>query len=118
MHEFSVVQELIEKLLAEMKSLGYCGIKEIYLKRGSTFAEGPLHQAFQIMTENTPLDNARLIIDEFNVEYTCKKCGYMQTLTPDDLIGHLFICPECGEAAEIDEAHGLELVRVVYLEKE
>ena len=116
MHEYSVVQQLIEKLLAEVASKGYSGVKEIHLKRGSTFAEGPLQQAFQIMSENTPLQDAQLIIEEFKIDYKCEKCSYAQTLTPDDLIGHLFICPECGETREIDEAHGLELVKVVYAE--
>jgi hydrogenase nickel insertion protein HypA len=114
MHEFSVVQQLIEKLLEETKKRGGVRVKEIRLRRGSTFAEGPIQQAFEIMSENTPLQDAQLVVEEFSVEHVCDDCGYKQVLTPDDLIGHLYICPECGQSKEIDEAHGLELLEVTY----
>jgi len=116
MHEYSVVQQLIEKLLDEIKKRGASRIKEVRLRRGSTFAEGPIQQAFEIMSQNTPLQDAQLIIEELAVEHKCRNCGYKQTLTPDDLIGHLYICPECGESEEIDEAHGLQLLEVTYLD--
>jgi hydrogenase nickel incorporation protein HypA/HybF len=114
MHEYSIVQDLVEKLLHEMDEKGATSVKEIRLRRGSTFAEAPLQQAFLIMTENTPLEGAELVIEAFNVEYKCASCGYTQVVTSDDLIGHLYVCPECGEAVEMDEAHGLELLEIVY----
>jgi hydrogenase nickel incorporation protein HypA/HybF len=114
MHEYSVVQELVDKLLHQMEEKGIDRVKQIRLRRGSTFAEAPLQQAFFIMTENTPLEGTELVIDSFNVENKCASCGHSQVVTSDDLIGHLFVCPECGAAIEIDEAHGLELVDIVY----
>ncbi len=114
MHEYSIVQELVDKLLHQMEEKGIASIKQVHLRRGSTFAEAPLQQAFLIMTENTPLEGAELVIDAFNVEYKCKSCGHTQVVTSDDLIGHLYVCPECGEAVEMDEAHGLELLDIVY----
>jgi len=90
-------------------------VKEIKLRRGSTFAEGPIQQAFEIMSENTPLQGAELVIEEFAVEHKCKHCGCKQVLTPDDLLGHLFICPECGENEEVEESQGLELMNIVYI---
>ncbi len=114
MHEYSIVQELVDKLLHQMDEKGITSVKQVHLRRGSTFAEAPLQQAFLIMTENTPLEGAELVIDSFNVEYKCKSCGHTQVVTSDDLIGHLFVCPECGEAVEMEEAHGLELVDIVY----
>lgn len=100
--------------MKEAEARGAKSVKEIHLRRGSTFAEGPLQQAFLIMSENTLLQDAQLVIEEFSVEYKCKACGYSQVITSDDLIGNLYVCSECGEAAEIDEAHGLELISVVY----
>ena len=114
MHEFSIVQQLVERLLHEAKTRESTAVKEVHLRRGSTFAEAPLRQAYQILSENTPLQNANLIIDEFSVEYKCENCGHNQVITSDDLIGHLYVCPECGNAHEIEEAHGLELVSVTY----
>jgi len=45
-------------------------------------------------------------------KFKCQ-CGHEQTITADDLIGHMFVCPQCGRAQEIDEAHDLELFEVV-----
>lgn len=114
MHEYSIVQELVDKLLHQMDEKGIKSVKQVHLRRGSTFAEAPLQQAFLIMTENTPLEGAELVIDSFNVEYKCKSCDHTQVVTSDDLIGHLYVCPECGEAVEMEEAHGLELLDIVY----
>ncbi len=112
MHEYSVVQQLVEKLLAELQGQGVHRVKEVRLRRGSTFGEGPLRQAFAMLTANTPLQGAELIIEGFPVEHTCENCGHSQVISEEDLLGHLFICPGCGAAEEIDEAHGLELVGV------
>jgi Zn finger protein HypA/HybF involved in hydrogenase expression len=114
MHEYSIIQQLIEKLLAQAQSQGGRRVKQVHLRRGSTFSVGPLLQAFQMLTPNTPLQNAELVIDEFSTEHQCHNCGRSQAISSDDLIGHLFICPGCGFAEEIDEAHGLELVRVTF----
>jgi hydrogenase nickel insertion protein HypA len=114
MHEYSIVQELIEKLLSEVSAKGVTAVKEIRLRKGSTFAEEPLQQAFHIMSENTPLEGATLVIEDFNIEHKCKSCGYSQVLTSDDLIGQLYVCPECGEDTEIDEARGLEYIGMVF----
>ena len=35
------------------------------------------------------------------------------SITSDDLIGHMFVCPRCGATKEIDEAHDLELVELL-----
>lgn len=114
MHEFSIVQQLIEKLQAELGRQNVTVVKKVHLRRGSTFAEEPLRQAFQILSENTPLQNAELVIEEFAVEFACASCGHKQAISADDLIGHLFLCPQCGKPTEIEEAHGLELLAVEY----
>jgi len=91
MHEYSIVQELIERLLKDINERGIDKVREIHLRRGSTFAEGPLQQAFLIMSENTPLEGAQLVIDEFEVNRVCPTCGDSKVVTADDLIGHLYV---------------------------
>lgn len=112
MHEYSVVQQLVEKLLVELKVQGVTKVERVHLRRGSTFKEDPLRQAFAMLSDNTPLAGAEVIVDEYAVEHTCASCGHTQTVHADDLIGHLFVCPTCGTPKEIDEAHGLQLVGV------
>jgi Zn finger protein HypA/HybF involved in hydrogenase expression len=110
MSEYSLVQELVEKLLLEITQKKLTAVKEVRLRKGSIISEEPLQQAFHIMTENTPLEGVQLAIESFNIEHKCKSCGYSQVLTSDDLIGHLYVCPECGADDEINEAQGLQYI--------
>jgi Zn finger protein HypA/HybF involved in hydrogenase expression len=112
MHEFSVVQQLVDQLVGKLRTQGVEQVKTIHLRRGSTFAEDPLRMALEVLSENTPLKGADVVIDSYSVEHTCASCGRSQVVTSEDMIGHLFVCPACGSSKEIDEAHGLELVSV------
>lgn len=112
MHEYTVVQQLVDHLVGQLRSEGVEKVKSIHLRRGSTFAEDPLRLALEILSEGTPLKGADVIIESYSVEHTCASCGHTQVVTSEDLIGHLFVCPGCGTSKEIDEAHGLELVSV------
>ena len=112
MHEYTVVLDLVDRILEDLKQKDGRRVTEIHLRRGSTFSEGPLRQAFELVSKDTPLEGAKLEVEEFAVEVECRRCHETRRITADDLIGHLFICPDCGESREIDEAHGLELVGV------
>ena len=112
MHEYSVVQQLVNQLVAQLRSQGVARVRTIHLRRGSTFAEAPLRLALEVLSEDTPLKGADVVIDSYSVEHACASCGRSQIITPEDLVGHIFICPACGTAKEIDEAHGLELLSV------
>ena len=110
MHEYGVVRELVERILAALQDGP--GVKEVRVRRCSTFAEGPLRQAFEMLARGTPLEGAALEVEELVVEVTCGQCGISRTVTADDLVGHFYICADCGAAREIEEAHGLELLAV------
>ncbi|HUU45207.1 MAG TPA: hydrogenase maturation nickel metallochaperone HypA [Acidobacteriota bacterium] len=112
MHEYAIVEQLVKDVTARLQSEKGGRVKAVQVRRGSTFAEAPLRQAFQMLTADTPLQGAELIVTEFAVRATCGGCGHSQEITADDLIGHLFVCPSCGTSEEIDEAHGLELTSV------
>ncbi len=112
MHEYSIVEQLIDQLSEQCKDQGIEQIKELHLRRSSTFSAGALEQAYEMLSPNTPLAGAKLVIEDIQVEHTCKNCGFEENVEADDLIGHMYICPECGASEQIDEAHGLELVEV------
>ena len=112
MHEYAIVEQLVKDVTARVQSEKTGRVKAVHVRRGSTFAEAPLRQAFEMLTANTPLAGAELVVTEFTVRATCGGCGHSQRITADDLIGHLFVCPSCGTSKEIDEAHGLELSSV------
>lgn len=112
MHEFGVAEELVREIARRAERDGVRHVREVRVRRSSVFAEGPLRQAFEILTLGTPLEGAALAVEEVSVEHVCEGCGRARRLTCDDLIGHVFICPDCGTAREIDEAHGLEVLGV------
>ncbi|HQH74454.1 MAG TPA: hydrogenase maturation nickel metallochaperone HypA [bacterium] len=113
MHEYSIVQQIVDQIRAAMREQGVERVQSIHLRRGSTFSEEALRQAYDMLTPGTPLENARLIIEEYAVEWTCPSCGCRQTVAADDMIGHLAVCGECGHGEMMDESHGLELIKVI-----
>ena len=112
MHEYSIVEELVEKLCRQLKEQGIKRVEEIRLRRSTAFSGEALQQAYEMLVPDTPLENARLVIEEIIAEHTCPQCGLQETVTEEKLVGHMYICPQCGTPEPIDEAHGLELIEV------
>jgi Zn finger protein HypA/HybF involved in hydrogenase expression len=115
MHEFAIVEVLVNSLLEQIRYQNAHNIKCVHLRRGSAFSEEALRQAYDILTASTALSDAELIIETVNLIHNCQ-CGHKQVITSDDLIGHMFICPGCGLIREIDEMHDLEVVDIVTCE--
>ena len=85
MHEYSIVEQLVENLRADMESQGVTRVRQIRLRRGSTFAEAPLRQAFEMLTKETPLADTELIVEEYAVTHTCSQCGHRQVVRARNL---------------------------------
>ncbi|GAB4546845.1 MAG: hypothetical protein OHK0023_07130 [Anaerolineae bacterium] len=111
MHEFSIVSDLVNGILPQLADQHISRVTEIRFRRGTTFSEDALRLAFEAHSIGTPLHGATLIVETTNTQFHCE-CGYEQTITHDDLLGHAFVCPKCGAVSEIDEAHDLELLSI------
>lgn len=112
MHEFGIVEGIVNGVLPQLKRSQVDRVSQVHFRRGSAFSEDALRQAYRATTLGTALEGADLLIDTVNLDYTCS-CGYQQVINSDDLEGHMFICPECGAVHEVDEAHDLELVAII-----
>lgn len=112
MHEVSIVSAMIESLQEQLAKQNVTKVTALRLRRGSTFAEAALRQSFEALSAGTLCEGAELVVETVNRRFACG-CGYTQTITSDDLVGHMFVCPGCGTVQEIDEAHDLELLDVV-----
>lgn len=112
MHEFGIVQSIVDPLLDRLKKENAEPVFALRFRRGSAFSEAALRQAFASLTRGTILEDAELWIETVNLDFQCR-CGHRQVITSDDLVGHMFICPECSAIKEVSEAHDLELVEVV-----
>lgn len=112
MHEFSIVEAMITQVVAKLPTAKRGDVQALRFRRGSTFSEDALRQAFEMVSKGTILENTALLVETVNHHYHCV-CGYEQVITSDDLTGHMYVCPQCGTVAEIDEAHDLTLLEVI-----
>ena len=117
MHEFSMTETLIRRLLNQLRREHISKVLKITFRRSSIFSEEVLRQTFEILRVDTPLEDAELIVDVRALSITCL-CGYHSYLNHENLVGHMFVCPNCGGIREIDELHELELVEVIAETKE
>jgi Zn finger protein HypA/HybF involved in hydrogenase expression len=117
MHEYSIVSSIVDSMLEAINRQGATKVVSVHFRRGSAFSEEALRQAYESLTSGTILAGTPIQIDTVNLDFKCS-CGYGQVITNDDLVGHMFVCPNCGATKEVDEAHDLELVELVAEVKE
>jgi hydrogenase nickel incorporation protein HypA/HybF len=99
-HEFGIVQSQVGELLKQLKREGIKHVAEIHFQRGSAFSEEALQQAFDVLIQGTPMQDAKVVIETINLNHECP-------------FGHMFLCPVCGTIREIEEAHDLEITKVI-----
>ena len=112
MHEFGITQTIIKRLLKQLERDEVLKVVKITFRRSSAFSEEVLRQTFGMLSADTPLAGAELVVEVAILHATCA-CGYSGEINSEDLFGHAFICPNCGAVREIAEAHDLELVEVI-----
>jgi Zn finger protein HypA/HybF involved in hydrogenase expression len=111
MHEFAATQSLVQATLDQLKQRGVKKVLALRLRRGSAFSEDALRTSYAALSAGTILEQAELSVETVDFAFHCA-CGHKQIITSDDLVGHMFVCPECGIVREVDEAHDLEVVEV------
>ena len=110
MHEFSMVQSIVELIKAEMEKRAVIKVTEINLEVGElTFLSHDAMQfGFQALVESEPkISPDSLKISSIPAEVKCEKCGFtgpMKTAESEvyhQLMAPVFKCPECGGPVEI-----------------
>jgi Zn finger protein HypA/HybF involved in hydrogenase expression len=113
MHEFGVTETIIRRLLKQLKHEKVSKVSRVHFRRNSAFSEEVLRQAFKMLSIYTPLEEAELVISVAVLHVSCSFCGHGDEVHSHDLVGHIFMCPNCGAIREISEAHDLELIEVI-----
>ena len=105
MHEMSIVQSLIEILREEMLKNDAKTLRSVRLNIGQLSAIVPdsLSFCFEIITEGTDLEGARLIMDIIPLRGYCPGCK-----DEFEIRDYTFICPSCGNK-EIETIAGQDL---------
>ena len=108
MHEVSLIQSINETVMAEMPRYNITKVESITLKIGEMRQVIPdtLLFAFEILSKNTPLEGAELIIESVPTKGRCKKCGQESIVE-----NWLRTCSHCGGGnIEIISGRELEIV--------
>jgi hydrogenase nickel incorporation protein HypA/HybF len=114
MHELSIALGIIEVVGEEMLKHGDARVSAVHLKLGalSGVDKDALLFSFDVASEGTPIQGARLDIREVPVVIFCSKCGEEREI---ESIQNL-VCSVCGELSA-NACRGREL-QVVALELE
>jgi hydrogenase nickel incorporation protein HypA/HybF len=106
MHEMGVAQELVQIALNSIPDdMENPKIEIVNLKIGrlASVVEHSLTFCFEIITKDTPLEDARLNIDFIPVTVRCKSCDNGWEVT-----GPVFKCPFC-EDGDVQMVTGREI---------
>ena len=92
MHELSITQSLLEIVNQEVAKHAISRVTTVKLKVGKLRAIEPtsLTFCFEILSKDTPVEGAELVIDLVPVSGNCSGCGELF-----ELDGVLFTCPKC-----------------------
>jgi Zn finger protein HypA/HybF involved in hydrogenase expression len=109
MHEVAAVNALIQAILESAAQHEPYRADTVRLRLGSAFSEEALLQAFEMLAPGTPLEGVRLEVEHVDHVIDCP-CGLEQAIRADDLVGHIWVCPNCAHVEEVDDEDDLQLV--------
>lgn len=112
MHEVAAVSALVDAILAGAARHEPYRADAVRVRLGSAFSEDALLQAFEMLTQGTLLQGVSLEIENIDHMVDCP-CGLEQPIRADDLVGHIWVCPNCSHVEEVDDEDDLQLVGVV-----
>jgi hydrogenase nickel incorporation protein HypA/HybF len=97
MHEYSIVQALMERVEREARARSASAVHRLCVRIGSlSGVEGELLQsAYELCREGTLCARAELVIEPVEARWACGRCGRERPA------GEVLSCPECGEPARL-----------------
>jgi hydrogenase nickel incorporation protein HypA/HybF len=111
MHELSLVTSIVETVTETLAAYPGARVKEVRLRVGVLASVIPesLEFCFEIASEGTPLEGAKLVVEVLPVIVHCEPCSL-----DSELEGvQSFRCPRCGElCGEIKQGRELEIVDI------
>ena len=108
MHEYSIVQALLERVDAEARSHGATAVSRVRLRIGPLAGVeiDLLESAWELCRPRTPCAAANLEIVRVKTRWTCPLC---RRVIP---VGRELTCDRCGVPAQLTEGDELVLEQV------
>lgn len=109
MHELSIAVSLVEVSCEELARQAGAHVEALHVRIGPLSGVVPrsLASAFELASEGTPLQGARLAIEETRIRVLCRSCSSERPI--DGILS--FRCADCGmPTPEIIGGRELELV--------
>ncbi|OGP96969.1 MAG: hydrogenase maturation nickel metallochaperone HypA [Deltaproteobacteria bacterium RBG_19FT_COMBO_46_9] len=105
MHEMSIARNMIDIIENEMRRHNAKALRAVHVNVGrfSSIVPEALSFCFEIMTKDTDIDGARLVIDIIPLMGRCVSCNKEFEITD-----YSFLCPFCG-GIKVDTISGQEL---------
>lgn len=107
MHEMGIAQQLVNIALdAIPEDIASPKVEILNLKIGrlSSVVEHSLTFCLEIITKDTPLENARVVIEDVPVTVSCKTCNRQW-----EVEGPVFACSECEGGGDVKILTGREI---------
>ncbi|MBM4287385.1 MAG: hydrogenase maturation nickel metallochaperone HypA [Deltaproteobacteria bacterium] len=121
MHEYSLMQRIIETICKNMEEgSDFQGrqVKEVVLQIGSLDIHSPesFRQAFEVLARETALASSTLRLKVIPGTISCPKCGF-QGVCQEDVDGHdplpCTACPQCGTISGVIGGRGIEAIELI-----
>jgi hydrogenase nickel incorporation protein HypA/HybF len=108
MHEYSIVQALIDRVQKEVDAHGAAAVHGIRVRIGefSGVEIELLRSAYELFSEKSVCEGAKLEIVQVPARWTCRGCG-----APIGT-GEILCCPVCGQPARLTEGDEILLERI------
>jgi hydrogenase nickel incorporation protein HypA/HybF len=121
MHELSMAEAIVNTILDVAKKNNAEEIMEVTIEIGKLTMLNPEQLKFllDVLSEDTPLENSEIIIEDVPVEIKCKKCEFTGLANTDNSDHYLIIvqCPQCGKR-DLEILKGRECnVKTIKIEK-
>lgn len=122
MHEYSLMQQVIETILETLKKPGVCSpgsVKEVILKVGALdmHSEASCRQAYALLAKGTILEESRLTLVLVPATLNCPTCGYNGPGPEGQADGHdpmpYAECPSCGAVSGLLGGRGVETIELL-----
>jgi len=127
LHEYGLMENVMAVIMAELKKSGEevrAGrLPTVTLKVGALelHSEAAFRQAFEVLSQGTVLEGARLHLLILPATLACPQCGFRGPLPLGAVDPHEALpmaeCPQCGALTLVQDGRGVESIKLAWEEE-